>query len=148
MYKNIVLKYMTVKYLMIFNDLNICKLENEYEPCAYLDVIRSPSIRSIFTKLRISQSKLNAHQFNREDVNCSVCGIREDTRHLLFECQMMKLVNIRTSYHSRMVQVCDKYLHMSSEEKMRHVLNLTFKNPMAINTTCKFVTDMYQARFS
>jgi hypothetical protein len=135
-----------------FVELSLCKRGYEYTCSDYLDIVKSPSIRTVFSRLRIKQSKLKGHQFNIDDMNCIKCNMTEDTKHLLFECQEQKLVEVRYRYLNSIHKLLENFEYLSTEEQVRQVLNLNFHCKPECNSeiqrlTCKFVNDMYHIRF-
>ena len=74
--------------------------ENNYYRSPYLDSILNPRIRSIFTKLRIGNSKLAFSTYNhntKKPQDCSQCNCLEDTSHFLFSC--LKYSDVRGKFN-------------------------------------------------
>jgi exonuclease III len=130
-----------------FKDLTLCKLGEDYKVCNYLDIVQCPSIRNIITRLRINQSKLKGHIFGIPDNNCVQCGVYEDSKHMLFDCKNPALAGLRTKFVNSVSLYDAHFKCLSSSLKTKRILTMNFNSPVIINLACKFVSNMYNARF-
>ena len=133
--------------------LYLCELEETYSSSRYLDIIRNIEIRNMFTKLRINHNKLKGCLYNQEDTNCATCRVTESTMHFLLDCKEDNLQKIRTEFYEKIAKIVKNFTKLNKFQKLKQILNLEFPalikdESSAVRLTCKFVQNMYSARFS
>ena len=126
------------------------KIKYEYEE--YLDKVKNPKQRTLFTKLRISNHKLEIERrryqrpyIKPEDRLCQLCGSeKEDEKHFLLRCAAYD--NLRKEFLIQM----KRESHFDGSKLSEHDLFLKLICPKgeAITKTVKLVADMLDIRSS
>ncbi len=134
----------------------ILKLIKDTYTCSpYLALLRSPNIRSIFTKLRINNSTLRSSmKFNVTDgYNCPVCNenVLEDANHFLCICP--KYNSLRDTFFQKMKKLVRNFSSMSDKDRLILVLDLkidcVIKNSDKdefVNLVATFIKSIYSLR--
>lgn len=117
--------------------------DGNYTISPYLDAIKNPRIRSIFTKLRISSSNL-AYSTIRNNIGveqlCSHCNVVDDLFHFLFSCN--KCTNIRNDFN--IASKIKGFDHKSKVEKMSYLMNpICTTSEKEVALLCKYIDNMY-----
>ena len=114
--------------------VNICEQDDLYLKKDYLNVVTSPYVRSIITKLRIDAKKLNECRFRHyrkksETSTCTYCGTPETVKHRLLSCRKGNLVDIRNTLLGQFRDFIPSRLLKDSDSLLSTILN--------VNPTCK-----------
>ena len=122
-------------------------LKSDFCRSQYLEKIRSPDIRKIFTRLRNDLNILNACQFRKRKVTspkCTSCqGADDDVTHLLLNCTRFN--DIRNVFTQKVCEEYSNFIHMSDSRKLAFILNLDC--PTNIEPICcSFVKNIYFSR--
>ena len=127
--------------------LLLSSFKENFHRSQYLDKIKSPDIRAIFTRLRIDINILNSCKFRFRKVmspDCPNCTQQVETvEHLLLHCEAFD--NLRGIFFRRMNVKYPRFDQMSNENKLRAILNLDCPKEN-INICCNYVKDIYKAR--
>ncbi len=134
-------------------------MKSIYGRSPYLSIIKSPNIRSVFTKLRINNSILKSSCRNKieSELICPACNkcVIESTKHFLLECS--RYANIRNVFHDKLKVLVRNYNYLSITDKMIIILDLnveklTKKDDIHIqefqNIVISFVKEIYSLRKS
>ncbi len=108
--------------------LALCTRDDIYLKRDYLNVVSSPYVRSIITKLRIDANKLNECRFRHyrkrsETSTCTHCGIPETVKHRLLICSKGNLVNIRDTFLEQYRGCVPDRLIIDSDSLLCAILN-------------------------
>ena len=110
--------------------------EGKYTISPYLNIIKNPKIRKIYTNLRISNSKLAFSTTNRDKQNCTICNTIETVEHFLCICP--KFNSIRNQFN-----IFEHKEHLSNHTKFAFVLDPIDRDDTMIKKLCKFLDSMY-----
>ena len=125
----------------------LSSLKENFHRSHYLDKIKSPDIRAIFTRLRIDMNNLNSCRFRFRKVmspDCPNCSQQVETvEHLLLQCKTFD--NLRDTFIRKMVVKYPRFVQMSNDHKLKVILNLDCPQEN-INICCNYVKDIYKAR--
>ena len=119
----------------------------------YLDLVRNPDIRTIFTRLRLDANKLadskyRSYRFkNQTDNCCSECHVVDDVLHRLFYCNKTGLRHVRLKFF-RDISYCRDLQLLNDEDKLFFILNAApgvreVDASNAISLVCTFVKNVY-----
>ena len=123
-------------------------LHSEYRIQNYINKIKNPEMREIFTRLRIDLNCLSTSktQGNLQRELCPFCETEpEDVGHFLFNCA--KYRTIRLEFYK---QISERELSMTFDdfdinEKLRFVLNVECSTEN-IGICCRFLKRIYEER--
>jgi hypothetical protein len=118
------------------------KLKCEYVCSAYLNQVKSPNMRRIYSKLRLNYGILNYSKINDSSANvCKLCdsGSIENITHFLCECPILK--HERQTFSSKLMFHLPAFKHFSNDDKISLILNLDMSNvkfyhPSGIDEQC------------
>ena len=100
-------------------------IKQTYDYSKYLSYIRSPEIRSIFTKMRINNNIMfnNSNQYN-DQLTCPMCStnIVDVAQHALLECS--KTLVTREAFSTSTRQIVKHYNMLSLKDKLLLILDL------------------------
>ena len=127
------------------------KNDQPFECQKYINIIRNPEIREIFTKLRINTNKLQTSKMliNKSDTNgvCTNCDKKEleSPHHMLFRCE--KFSSIRTGIFDVLSAQDSNFQSATSSDKdiLLYVLDLRCP-PINTSACCKLVSSIYKER--
>ena len=126
---------------------NVTKIERQ----KYINIIKNPSIREIFTRLRIdlnvlenSKQNINKSPFGGNCPNCSISA-KETTYHLLFKCNKFSDVRDRIYTSLRSNDQTFDSTNMNAEELLKYVLDLQCPD-INIPKCCELVKKIYDTR--
>ena len=132
------------------NVIRICNTEHAYRQCEYLTKIESPTVRSIFTRLRIDCNNLNdcrfrSYRFKRYKTDkCTFCPGEKDTvTHLLFHCKHPDIVHERNIFHRKYSSFHNGFVNLSDNDKLYLLLNVSHTNDSATSAICTFIKRIY-----
>ncbi len=119
----------------------------------YLDLVKNPDVRTIFTRLRLYASKLadskyRSYRFkNQADDNCSECHVTDDVLHRIFYCNKVGLRNVRSTFF-RDISNCRDLQSSDDNDKLSFILNAASgvgdrDASKAISLVCAFVKRIY-----
>ena len=120
----------------------------EHRRKQYIDFVKSPDARIIYTRLRIdshllqsSQAKLN----KSSDGLCKNCArnTRESPEHFLLHCE--KFSTIRKEMYEAINRIDYKFSTMNSMNRMKYLLDLRCPE-QCISLCCSLVNKLYHAR--
>ena len=121
-------------------------LYSEYKIQSYVERIRNPEIREIYTRLRIDMNCLSTSKTqNQQSELCPFCESGpEDVEHFLFTCNR---------YHDIRLEFCNNLLEKENidfnvftmDRKLSYVLNVE-SSAKTTSTCCKFLKKMYLKR--
>ena len=118
----------------------------QLESNTYITKIRNPTIREIYTRLRIDMNILATSKIHGNEHNpiCPLCGHEnEDVEHFLLRCT--KYQDIRTENFQIIAQSDTEFIHLNFYEKLRYLLALKCpENSTA--ACCKFIHEIYKQR--
>ena len=127
--------------------LLLSSLKENFHRSQYLDKIKSPDIRAIFTRLRIDMNNLNSCRFRFRKVmspDCPNCSQQVETvEHLLLQCKTFD--NLRDTFTRKMAFKYPRFVQMSNDHKLKAILNLDCPQEN-INICCNYVKQIYKAR--
>ncbi len=133
--------------------VNLC-VDDIYQRKNYLNVVKSPNVRSIITKLRIDANKLNECRFRHyrkksETSTCTHCGTPETVKHRLLNCRKGDLVDTRDTLLKHLRCFVPKRLITDSESLLCTILNVNPKcKPEYIDNLvvhmCTFIKKIYE----
>ena len=132
------------------NVLHECVKNKDFSQSKYLKVIKSPTIRSTFTKIRINASKFSKNPYTKIStlLVCDHCNEREDVKHVLLNCP--KYLNERKEYIECIDKHVKSFKNKSDNNKLIKMLNLDVGEYDEIITnelvckTASFVCKTYQ----
>ncbi len=129
------------QYIQIHNDyvnsnaqsgkslvISQCYRMESYGKRKYLDLVKNPDIRTIFSRLRLDVNKLVDSKYrsyrskNQADNCCFECHVTDDVIHRLFYCTKMGLRNVRLKFYSDILSYRDLQL-VDDNAKLSFVLN-------------------------
>ena len=125
--------------------------ESKIECQKYINIIKNPSIRQSFTRLRIdlnilenSKQNINNSQTGGNCPNCSL-NVKETTCHLLFICN--KFTDIRDNMYTAFRANDQNFdsRNINVEELLKYVLDLRCPENN-ISKCCELVKNIYDAR--
>ena len=125
-----------------------------YSMKEYLNCVRSPHVRSILTKLRLDtnctlDSQSRSYRGKKPiDTECKTCKTTQSVQHILFECKMTELCNVRNVFEQKICDLIKEYRTIENGEKLRQVLSIepdcqVQDRPEAQRYICTFVKDIY-----
>jgi hypothetical protein len=118
----------------------------------YLSIIKNPSVRNVFTRLRVDMNVLQTCKSKTQQniLNCPFCtNCIETVGHFLFHCHHYEQQR-KALFGVLQENVCNFRL-LSEMEKMKIILNLDtrriIKNiPHTISAIIKFINESYLSR--
>ena len=123
--------------------------ESTYSRSKYIDKIKNPSVREIFTRLRVDMSVLASSVANLNDRNpegiCVHCTSNdvETPEHFLFHCT--KYVNERQSFYENIMVNDTDIKDIPIIQRIKYVLDLQCPSEQ-IGTVCSYVCRIYSLR--
>ena len=123
-------------------------LHSDYRIENYIDKIKNPDMRQIYTRLRIDLNCLTTSktQVGLQRECCPFCNIEpEDVGHFLFKCDKYQV--IRSDFYK---QISEKVINitfsdLNLNDKLRYVLNIEAPSD-ATGICCKFLKNIYDKR--
>ncbi len=125
-----------------------------YGKSKYLDLVKNPDIRTIFTRLRLDANKLadskyRSYRFkDQKDNYCSECQIADGVLHRFFHCHKKGLKESRETFYKGITNMYKNFHSLNDYEKACFVLNgglgikgLDMANIMPL--LCSFVKRIY-----
>ena len=119
-------------------------IHSEYKIQNYIEKIKNPEIREIYTRLRIDLNCLSTSksQGDQQRDLCQFCHSEpEDVAHFLFKCNYYQ--DVRTDFYNRIDSNFDQ---RTISEKMHYVLNVDTSAEL-LGACCKFIHNIYTKRF-
>ena len=127
----------------------LASLKSDFNFSTYINKIKSPDVRKIYTRLRIDLNKLNVCQFRYGKVPsaiCTECNAQNETViHLLFYCKRYQ--GLRNTFIETLSKENSNFTNLSDERKLKYVLNLDCPRSME-GLCCNYVKNVYNARDS
>ena len=124
-------------------------LKTEFMRSEYIDKIKNPDVRKVFTRLRIDNNILKEckSRFNPNiSKYCTHCSnMTEDVKHFLIDCDYFKAK--RDRFFGIVSRNDANFDLLSAESKLQKILNLDCAADVE-GVYCKFVYDMYVTRES
>jgi hypothetical protein len=136
---------------------NICANMDEcYGKKDYLNIVKSPEIRSIVSKYRLDvnntcECKFRSFRFkNVINETCNYCNEKEDVLHNLFMCNKPNILSIRSQFYSDYSKYSPLFIEKSVMSKAKEILNITpdveqLNKNKTIGLICKFIKNIYDA---
>ena len=127
-----------------FKNLQI--LHNEYKIENYIQLIRNPEIREIYTRLRIDMNILSTSksQGTYQLDLCPFCNVEpESVGHFLLKC--IKFNDIRCDFIRSIPAHSHHFNNLLENEKMCYLLNVHCPTEI-IGQCCNFIYNIYTAR--
>ena len=125
----------------------LSSLKSDFKRSNYIDKIKNPDIRKIFTRLRIDNNILNdcKMRFNQiSSDHCSSCtGQKEGVEHFLLDCSYFK--QQRDNFIDFVSNQYRNFSYLTSQDKLRFILNLDCPEHIE-GACCKFVNEIYKKR--
>ena len=121
-------------------------LHKEYKMSNYIERIRNPTVREIYTRLRIDMNILSTSKIhgNHANTTCFLCQNEEETvGHFLFRCP--RYYTIRTEIYNKIANVDVHFQNLNDEDKLRYILD-TQCPAENLGVCCKFLLEMYTKR--
>ncbi len=119
-----------------------------------MNLVKSPHVRSIITRLRIDANKLNECRFRHyrkksETSSCTHCGTPETVAHRLLNCSKGNLVDVRKTLLDQFKRFIPNRLLVDSGRLLSVILNV---NPECkpkylddvVGQICTFVKKVYE----
>jgi hypothetical protein len=135
------------------------KLKKDFQMSNYLNIIKNPKIRNIFTRLRTDLNILNTCKTQTKkdnntgtNVNCPHCpGVDETVPHFLLYCH--KFHNYRVKYFKGISDNVSSFPRLNDDEKLNVLLNLDLSRCSGnalelVSNTCNFVFKVYKERLN
>ena len=125
----------------------LSSLKCDFKRSNYIDKIKNPDIRKIFTRLRIDNNILNDCKMRlnqRSSDHCSSCtGQKEGVEHFLLDCSYFK--QQRDNFINFVSNQYRNFSYLTSQDKLRFILNLDCPKHIE-GACCKFVNEIYKKR--
>ena len=125
----------------------LSSLKTDYKRSDYIDKIKSPDIRQIFTRLRIDNNILNTCKFRFNQSTSKLCktcrNATEGVRHFLLDCDYYK--EKRDMFFKVVSNSYYNFVQLSADQKLRFILNLDCPDNLQ-GPCCKFIHDIYSTR--
>ena len=137
-------KQLENQYLQIWDNIssNDKRLENlhymkknYYKESIYLKKQTNAEHCKIFTKLRLSCSKLNGHQFNSKNSNpfCNYCKDKvEDTEHFVLHCNNYQ--SIRENFKTDIINIYPDFNKFSNRQWLMSILSVKIPEEISMDT--------------
>ena len=128
-----------------------CKVNNiitpyKYEEGRYLNIVKDPATRSIFTKLRTDSNisldcKLRSFRFKGiVSDTCKTCKCTQDVTHIMFKCLHPELIGLREKflkqYSIYSAAFCSQPITMQLKEILGIIPKCALEN---VNDACNLV---------
>ena len=129
----------------------VFNVESEFRVQRYITLIRNPTVREIFTRLRID---MNILENSKPNIDKSPSGGRcihclsqaqETPYHMLFVCDKFSDIRQNAYLYIKNKDPMFDYLSMTQGELIRYVLDLNCPED-CISRCCRVVKDIYEAR--
>ena len=125
-------------------------MHSNYQIQDYIEKLKNPEIREIYTRLRIDLNCLSTCkvQGTRQLELCPFCTLEpEDVKHFLFHCE--KYQNLRSDFYKKLSEEepAVNFAFLISNEKLLFIPNAEASDS-TIGICCKFVKRMYSERLS
>ena len=125
----------------------LASLKTDFKRSGYIEKIKSPDIRKVFTRLRVDINILNGCQFRfhpNVSKRCIHCrNVTEGVKHFLLDCDYFK--RKRDTFYRIISNRYSNFVHLSADSKLKFILNLECPAELE-GACCKFVYDMYTSR--
>ena len=128
---------------------NIVNRECAFTIQKYITLIKNPSIREIFTRLRVDMNTLESSKINVDKSSsrglCTHCHVKETPFHLLFICD--RFSNIRSKSYNSLSSKDHLFDHtrMAIHDLAKYILDLKCPDK-SVNECCSMVKSIYDAR--
>ncbi len=129
--------------------IRTCKM-GPYQQSEYLDKIESPSMRTIFTRLRIDSNNLNdckfrSYRFKNQDTDkCTFCpGEIDSVEHLILHCRHPEILKARNMFYDTYSTYHNNFVRLPDNEKLYYILNVTHGASSATHVICSFIKRIY-----
>ena len=129
----------------IFNNQGVFKTQR------YITLIKNPTIREIFTRLRIDMNVLENSKPKIEKSpsggRCTYClqQAQETPYHTLFACDQFSNIRQNAYIHIKNIDPIFDHLKMTREDLTKYVLDLNCPEK-CVRRCCGLVKDIYEAR--
>ena len=121
-------------------------VHNDFKMSNYIEKIRNPATREIYTRLRIDMNLLSTSKIhgNQNDAICPLCNDGTETvGHFLFTCS--KFNSLRKEKCDRIANYDPQFNNLDEEEKLCYILDTRCPEEN-LGTCCNFVLSMYSQR--
>ena len=121
-------------------------VQEDYKTAVYIKAIRNPTIREVYTRLRIDMNILATSKThgNNPITICSMCNNENETvEHFLLRCP--KYQNIREEKFEIIAQLDTEFSNLNSDDKTRYLLALKCPET-SISTCCSYIHAIYKQR--
>ena len=121
-------------------------LKCTFERSRYIDTIKDPETRLIFTRLRIDMNPFSTYM-RKKIIGTSTCPLcisgYDSMSHLFFECPIFD--DKRKMMYSAIERHLPTWSHMDVDERLKYLLDLKCPDN-ALVTCCAYVYDLYVSR--
>ena len=117
-----------------------------YKISKYIDKIRNPEIREIYTRLRIDMNLLSTSKIhgNQNRTLCLLCENENETvGHFILRCS--KYQTVRENSFEMIKRNDLNFSHLSDDEKLRYILDVRCPE-VNLGKCCNFIHDIYKLR--
>lgn len=131
------------------NSIHRTDFSSKYEMKPYLGLIKTPSIRCIFTRIRLNCTMLSPNPYSEIVQNCPLCKKLRDWEHCLIECP-----NNNAKFEQYIMKI-EKYIPMfgrlGQREQFHRIINLVFppldkcSREAVLSITLAFVYNTYKS---
>ena len=141
--------FFILRHLDMWMPRNIMQGNDSFKCQKYIKLIKNPSVREVFTKLRINFNTLEYSKHligNSENLGvCQKCSknLIEDPKHLLFECDNYS--ELRQIFIEKMTSLDRDFDRLPINVLLLYVLDLRCPAE-CINAICSFVHKVYEKR--
>ena len=121
-------------------------LYEDYELKTYVQKIRNPSIREIYTRLRIDMNILSTSRIhgNQHDPTCFLCQSEiEAVGHFILRCP--KYQASRSEMYEKISRHDSSFCNLNEDDKLRYILDARCPEE-SLGTCCNYVFNMYKER--
>lgn len=131
-------------------------INGDYKMKNYLQCIKSPEIKSIFSRLRLDANmtkdcKYRSFRFkNVTDKSCDLCKVPQSVIHCLFECKQKNIEESRNMFMEKYTLIVNNFQQLSIYEKLSQILCLKPNcnddvQEKAVGIICAYVKSIYKS---
>ena len=123
--------------------------DTKYQKQNYLNVIKSPSHRSMYSRIRINCTRLSDSPYSCITRKCTKCDKVCNFKHLLLECINTK--SNRDNFYSNITKVLPDFKDSEIDFQYRNIINLEYVHlspkeyNLAVSSTLAFVDTIYKS---
>ena len=122
----------------------LSSLKDNFKMSPYLTHIRNPSIRNIFTRLRIDLNCLATCKTQGNFSMCPMCKLEPETvEHFIIKCP--HYTDERNLFTAKILPISQRYYSYNNVRKIQYILDLRCPT-QAVSSCIKFISTIYKTR--